>query len=169
MRGVDTKVITLPLLVVAMTLGAIACDADKRRAANLAPSSDRASHQVKVTSDAREEKMKVTIGAKTFKATLENNPTAGKLKALLPLRLNMTELNGNEKYYNLSTRLPANASRPNTIQAGDLMLYGDNTLVLFYKTFKTSYSYTRIGRIDDPTGLAAAVGAGDVSVIFERE
>ena len=113
--------------------------------------------------------MQITIGLTTFKATLENNPTVAKLKTLLPLTLRMSELNGNEKYHHLSTRLPANASNPGTIQNGDLMLYGNNSLVLFYKTFETTYSYTRIGRIDNPSGLADAVGAGDVAVAFELE
>ena len=113
--------------------------------------------------------MNITIGSKTFKATLEDNPTVTKLRTLMPLNLKMTELNGNEKYHHLPTRLPTDPVRPGTIRAGDLMLYGDNSLVLFYRTFATSYRYTRLGRIDDPSRLEIAVGAGDVSATFELE
>ena len=47
------------------------------------------------------------------------------------------------------------------------MLYSSNTIVLFYKTFDTSYSYTRIGKIVDATGIDAAVGSGDIEVTYE--
>ena len=135
----------------------------------VAAAADAASLTTEDTNDRAEEKMRIIIGSKLFTATLEDNPTVAKLKGLLPMTLEMMELNGNEKYYHLSTRLPADAISPGTIQNGDIMLYGNNSLMLFYETFKTSYRYTRLGRIDDPSDLATAVGKGDVSVTFERE
>jgi hypothetical protein len=108
----------------------------------------------------------ITIGGQAFAATLSDSPTAAAFKALLPLSVSMSELNGNEKLYRLPTSLPAQPSRPVSIRSGDLMLYGDNTVVLFYKSFATTYTYTRIGRIDDPAGLERAVGEGSVAVTF---
>lgn len=117
--------------------------------------------------DTMSNKISIKIGSGSFTATLSDNPTATTFKALLPMNIHMTELNGNEKYFDLSNDLTANPSKPTSIQNGDLTLYGSNTLVLFYKTFSTSYSYTRIGRIDNPSGLGAALGSGNVTVTFE--
>lgn len=112
--------------------------------------------------------MTLKIGNSTFTATLADNATAQAFAAMLPMNLSMSELNNNEKYVYLDQSLPAQASSPGTIQTGDIMLYGSSCVVLFYKTFSTSYSYTRIGRVDNPDGLAAAVGSGSVTVLFER-
>lgn len=109
----------------------------------------------------------ITIENTTFTATLEDNDTAKAFVSHLPLTVDMSELNGNEKYSNLSSNLRADtASSPGTINEGDLMLYGNNTLVLFYKSFNTSYSYVRLGHINDTTGLTKALGSGSVRVTF---
>ncbi|WP_262711126.1 cyclophilin-like fold protein [Pedobacter frigidisoli] len=81
----------------------------------------------------------------------------------------MEDLNANEKFYNFTSTLPTNASVGGNIQVGDLMLYGNNCLVLFYKGFNTSYSYTRLGKIDNVSGLFAALGSGDVNIRFESQ
>jgi Listeria/Bacterioides repeat len=113
--------------------------------------------------------VKITVGSSAFTATLASNATATAFKQMLPLNINMSELNNNEKYYNLPNSLPTNSSNPGTIQNGDLMLYGSSTLVLFYKSFSTSYSYTRIGSVDNPSGLQSALGEGSVTVSFELQ
>jgi hypothetical protein len=114
-------------------------------------------------------KLRIRIGNDTFTATLFDNATTTAFVARLPLTVSMTELNGNEKYYDLPQNLPTNAVNLNTAQAGDLVLYNSNTLVLFYETFSTSYRYTRMGRVDNPAGLATALGRGSVSVTFEMQ
>ncbi len=113
--------------------------------------------------------MKLKIGGDVFMAIIYNNETTKALKAILPLNINMTELNGNEKFKQLSSDLPASAEAIGTIRAGDIMLWGSNTLVIFYKTFKTTYPYTKIGYIENTNGLDNAVGSGSIWVSFSLE
>ena len=108
----------------------------------------------------------IDIHGTTFTAQLEDNATARAFLDLLPTALTMDELNGNEKYHYLDSSLPSEPQRVGTIHAGDIMLYGSDCIVLFYQTFRTPYSYTRIGSITDPTQLAAALGSAAASVTF---
>ena len=109
----------------------------------------------------------VRVGDRSFAATLEDNATARAFAALLPMTVTMNEMNGNEKYHYLSENLPTGSYQPGTIRNGDLMLYGSSCLVLFYETFSSSYSYTSLGRLDNPSGLSSALGRGNVTVTFE--
>lgn len=112
--------------------------------------------------------MWITVGERHFAATLCDNEAARAFAALLPQTLDMSEHNGNEKFARLPQALPTNESRPGTIRNGDLLLYGTDTLVVFYATFNSSYSYTRLGHVDDPASLALALGPRSVRVVFSR-
>jgi hypothetical protein len=116
-----------------------------------------------------DKKIIITAGSKKFNLLLYDNEAAKKFAAMLPLTVNMSELNGNEKYCYLSEILPTKSERPAGIQKGDLMLYGSDCLVLFYESFSTSYSYTALGKIDDPEGLEKALGSRAVRVTFEYQ
>ena len=107
--------------------------------------------------------VKVTINEKEYHMNMEDNETVKSFLKLLPLDLVMNELNGNEKYYYLDKTLPTNSYNPNKIEAGDVMLYGNNCIVIFYKSFNTTYSYTKIGHIDNLEEL----GNKDIGVKFE--
>lgn len=112
--------------------------------------------------------MKITIGNTVFTATFASNTSVRAFKAILPLTLSMSDFNSNEKVAELPGNLTTAATNPGTIVAGDIMLYGSSSLVLFYETFSTSYSYTKIGRIDNPAGLKAALSKGNITIKFEK-
>jgi hypothetical protein len=67
----------------------------------------------------------------------------------------------------LDSPLPSKAENVRRIEAGDVMLWGKDCLVVFYKSFETPYSYTRIGKIDNASKLADALGKGSVTVTFQ--
>ena len=108
--------------------------------------------------------VKVTINGKAYTIQLEDNETAKSFANSLPQEFNMSELNGNEKYIYLDITLPTNSSNPKHINSGDVMLYGSNCLVIFYKSFDTSYSYTKIGHIDNLNDL----GNASITARFEK-
>jgi hypothetical protein len=111
-------------------------------------------------------RMLMTVGAQRFTIALEDNATARAFVQLLPVTLDMAELNGNEKHAKLPRSLPSDPERPGTIRAGDLLLYGDDTLVVFYETFRSEYRYTRIGRIEESAALRRALGSGNQRIAF---
>ena len=109
--------------------------------------------------------LKIYINNEEYDIDLENNETVKELINLLPLEVTMNELNGNEKYIYLDSKLSTNSSNPKHINAGDVMLYGNNCLVIFYESFDTSYSYTRIGHINNLPNL----GNGNIKVKIENK
>lgn len=61
-------------------------------------------------------------GTRRFAMTLGDKPAALAFAQLLPLTLDMPDLNANEKHARLPRSLPAQPMRPGTISTGDVML-----------------------------------------------
>ena len=108
--------------------------------------------------------IKVTIDNQNYNLNLIDNETSRSFINMLPLNITMKDLNNNEKYYYLSNSLPTNDYNPKTINKGDVMIYNGNCLVIFYKSFNTSYSYTKVGHIDNLNNL----DDGDIDVLLEK-
>ncbi len=111
----------------------------------------------------------IEVNKTKYKAKLEDNETTRAFLKKLPLEITMNELNGNEKYYRFDNSLPSNPTSVDKINKGDLMLYEDDTLVLFYDTFDTPYKYTKIGNISDNAKLMTNLGKDKVTVKFSQE
>ena len=157
---------SLIVTITAVTLNVL-CSCDARERVPPPIPATQAGGQAQPRKEAMSPKLQVKIGQKTYTATLEDNPATVKFRQMLPLTLDMPDLNANEKHVRLPERLPTDLIKPGTIREGDLLLWGDDTLVLFYETFRSSYTYTRLGKLDDPAGLAEAVGSGSVTVTIE--
>lgn len=111
-------------------------------------------------------KINVQIGGRTFTATLESNSAADAFVEMMqnaPVVIAMDDYSGFEKVGSLGADLP-NDNRRITTQVGDIVLYNGSQIVIFYGS--NSWSYTRLGRIDDLSGWQEAMGSGDVTVSF---
>lgn len=111
----------------------------------------------------------ITIKNKKYEAILYDNSTTKELIKKFPITITMSDLNGNEKYYNFSKSFSTSSKNVANINKGDIMLFGDNCLVIFYKSFSTHYKYTKLGYIKNTEDLEISFGKGDISITFEIE
>ncbi len=108
--------------------------------------------------------LKVNIDGKDYIMNIEKNDTTKHLINMLPKTFKMSDLNYNEKYIYLDEKLPKDEKLPRYIVSGDVMLFGDNCIVIFYKSFDTIYKYTKIGHINGLPDL----GNGEVTVTITK-
>lgn len=111
----------------------------------------------------------VKINDSKFTASLERNETTDVLIEMMeqePLVIEMQDYSGFEKVGSLKRSLPAKDSQITT-KAGDIVLYQGNKIVMFYGS--NSWSYTKIGKINDLTGWEEALGNRAITATFILE
>jgi len=108
----------------------------------------------------------IKINDKNYIATIYNNEAGIEFLKQLPLKLTLSELNGNEKYTYLSIDFTQDKEKTNKITKGDIMLYGSNCLTIFYKDTMPNYTYTKIGKIENSEELESLSEYENVEVEF---
>jgi len=123
-------------------------------------------NEVQSEEQTNEMKINININEKTFTATLEDNTAAKELYEIIEtegLTVEMSDYSGFEKVGSLGRTLTADDKQTRT-KSGDIVLYNGSQLVMFYGT--NSWSYTRLGKIDDLSGWEEALGSGDITAEF---
>lgn len=112
----------------------------------------------------------IIINNNTFSAKLYTSDSTEELINQFPMTINMNEMNGNEKYYYMSSSLTQDEEDIKNIKSGDIMLYGSDCIVIFYKDFETSYKYTRLGYIEDKEKLSDILkNNNEVKITFQSD
>ncbi len=141
------------LLMMAAVLLVISCSSEETQAQEQ-------------NSETMSQKMYITIDGKTFPVQLVDNSATQTLVAALQdgdITYEASDYGGFEKVGALGRSLPTSNTQITT-QAGDVILYSGNQIVLFYGS--NSWSYTRLGRMEYSTQseLEAFLKAGQGNV-----
>ena len=164
------KILYLIVLVLIIT-GITACASENRSTTEpqtTSIASDNTSEQEVQNEQSQNEipQMKIQIGEYIFYASLENNTSVDALIQMMketPIVINMRDYSGFEKVGSLGTMLPDSNSQI-TAQAGDIVLYNKDQIVVFYGS--NSWSYTKLGHVNDLTDWEKALGSGEVEITF---
>ena len=116
-----------------------------------------------------ERMLQMTIGETLVDVEWEDNESVEALKELCqegPLTIRMSMYGGFEQVGSVGQSLPRDDNQTTT-QAGDIVLYSGDQIVVFYGS--NSWAYTRLGHITDKSAqeMAELLGNGDVTITIK--
>ena len=121
----------------------------------------------KAGDDGKETKMVLKIGDTEVPVMWEDNESVRALKDLLPLTIRMSMYGGFEQVGPIGQRIVQD-DHQTTTNAGDIVLYSGNQIVIFYGS--NSWAYTKLGHADLSTEeMRGLLGHGDVTVTIYEE
>jgi len=122
------------------------------------------------TSPTEELTMMLRIDNTEISVQWEDNESVEALKDLIreaPLTINMSMYGGFEQVGSLGTSLPRNDVQTTT-EAGDIVLYSGNQIVVFYGS--NSWAYTRLGHVElSAAEMSDLLSHGDVTITLYVE
>ena len=153
---------------VAITASENAAAVDKGSAEPTENENDEMESVQDTQSNQEAETMVLTINGEQVSVEWEDNESVEALKNLVmtePLSIRMSMYGGFEQVGSIGTSLPRNDVQTTT-EAGDIVLYSGNQIVVFYGS--NSWAYTRLGKVTDKSKseMTELLGKGDVTATF---
>ena len=163
------KVRKLAALILALCVGGTLAACAGRSVQE--PTAETAAQDTKQNVITEASAMNMKIGDTPVAVAWEDNPSVEALKALCaegPLTIRLHMYGGFEQVGDIGESLPREDVQTTT-QAGDIVLYSGDQMVVFYGS--NSWAYTRLGRItdQDADGMRALLSDGDVTVTLTIE
>ena len=117
------------------------------------------------------ESMVLKINGEIVSVEWENNESVDALMDLIsadPLSIQMSMYGAFEQVGSIGTSLPRD-DKQTTTEAGDIVLYSGNQIVVFYGS--NSWAYTRLGKVTDKSKaeMTELLGNGDVTITISME
>ena len=115
------------------------------------------------------ESMKLFIGETEVPVTWENNASVDALRELAaePMTIPMSMYGGFEQVGSIGQSIVRD-DQQTTTEAGDIVLYSGNQIVVFYGS--NSWAYTRLGHVElSQKEMADLLGNGDVELTLRGE
>lgn len=145
---------TLPIICLLVLLSACGNRTENKENESIEQDSIEQDNSRKKGQDKTIDEITIEVEGHQFQTIVYANETTQALMERLPMTMSMEDLHGNEKFHDLAEELPTEPEAVHRIKRGDIMLFGSDCLVLFYKDFDTTYSYTRIGYVKEADTFA---------------
>ena len=130
---------------------------------------DRSDETPQADEEEEDSDMIMEIGYTQVQVVWEDNEAVEALKELVsqePLSIQMSMYGGFEQVGSIGQSLPAN-DKQMTTEAGDIVLYSGNQIVVFYGS--NTWAYTKLGSISDKSEkeLSELLGNGNVTITIK--
>lgn len=93
--------------------------------------------------------IKINVAGTIYTAVSESTKAAENFLTQLPLDIEMTDLNENEKRGYTYFKMATEARKLGKIEIGDILISGDSYIIIATKTFKSNQKYTKLGHIQN--------------------
>lgn len=162
MRRLILVLLTLLLMILLVACGG--GSGDNGSSSNSEPASSSVASNA-VDKEEKDMELTLTVDGKEVPVSWEDNESVGALKEAAPLEIKMSMYGGNEQVGPIGKELPSD-DKNITTEAGDIVLYQSNQIVIFYGS--NTWDYTPLGHVElSKDEMTELLDNGDVTIAIK--